>query len=98
VALLGLAFKPNIDDLRESPALHIAEHLLKSTQAQLQFVEPNVHSLPRTLAAGELVELDTALDRADIVVVLVGHKQFQDLARRLRPQQVVIDAVGVLRR
>jgi UDP-N-acetyl-D-mannosaminuronic acid dehydrogenase len=98
VALLGLAFKPNIDDLRESPALHIAEHLLKSTQAQLQFVEPNVQALPRTLAAGELVELDAALERADIVVVLVAHKPFQDLASRLRPQQVVIDTVGVLRR
>lgn len=98
IALLGLAFKPNIDDLRESPALHIAQRLLNTTQSQLQFVEPNITDLPRTLAKGELVDLDQALERADVVIVLVSHQEFQDLKNRLRSEQIIIDAVGVLRR
>lgn len=96
IAVLGLAFKPNIDDLRESPALHIAEHLVRSTRAQLRFVEPNVKSLPRTLEAGQLVSLDAGLDGADIVLVLVGHREFADLAGKLGKEQVVIDAVGAV--
>lgn len=96
IAVLGLAFKPNIDDLRESPALHVAEHLVRSTRAQLRFVEPNVKSLPRTLEAGSLVALDAGLDGADIVLVLVGHREFADLAGKLGAQQVVIDAVGAV--
>lgn len=97
IAVLGLAFKPNIDDLRESPALHIAERLMNATGAKLQFVEPNIDLLPRTLSTGNLVDLSVALVQSDIVVVLVSHREFLDLASHLRPEQVVIDAVGVLR-
>lgn len=98
VGVLGLAFKPNIDDLRESPALHIAEALARETSARLLFVEPNIERLPRTLAAsGELCELERALAEADVLVVLVGHKQFADLPAGLRPTTVVVDAVGVVR-
>ncbi|MBN9204235.1 UDP-N-acetyl-D-mannosamine dehydrogenase [Methylibium petroleiphilum] len=97
IAVLGLAFKPNIDDLRESPALHVAEQLMNSTSAKVQFVEPNIESLPRTLSTGQLANLSTALVHSDIVVVLVSHREFSDLASHLRPAQIVIDAVGVLR-
>jgi UDP-N-acetyl-D-mannosaminuronic acid dehydrogenase len=96
IALLGLAFKPNIDDLRESPALHIAERLMRDSHARLLFVEPNVDALPRTLEVGALVALPTALAGADIVVVLVGHREFADLRSHLGERQVVIDAVGTL--
>ncbi|MCW5666904.1 MAG: UDP-N-acetyl-D-mannosamine dehydrogenase [Piscinibacter sp.] len=96
IAVLGLAFKPNIDDLRESPALHIAEALARSTRAELRFVEPNVKTLPRTLASGQLVDLAQALAEADIVVVLVAHREFAQLAAQLGPHQAVVDAVGVL--
>lgn len=96
IAVLGLAFKPNIDDLRESPALHVAENLVRSTKAQLRFVEPNVTQLPRTLEVGQLVDLDSALRDSDIVVVLVAHREFADLRSRLVDGHVVIDAVGVL--
>jgi UDP-N-acetyl-D-mannosaminuronic acid dehydrogenase len=97
IAVLGLAFKPNIDDLRESPALHIAEHLVRHTKATLNFVEPNIKELPRTLAAGTLVDLDAALAGSDVVVVLVAHREFADLRDRLAPRHAVIDAVGALR-
>lgn len=97
IAVLGLAFKPNIDDLRESPALHVAETLMRTSRAQLRFVEPNVDKLPRTLADGRLVDLDAALAEADIVVVLVAHREFEGLKSRLAPHQSAIDAVGVLR-
>lgn len=76
VALLGLAFKPNIDDLRESPAVHIAREMLDMDSAEILLVEPNISELPKSLAAGELVELDSALEQADIMVVLVAHDEF----------------------
>jgi UDP-N-acetyl-D-mannosaminuronic acid dehydrogenase len=96
VALLGLAFKPNIDDLRESPALHIAEQMARETHARLRVVEPNVEQLPRTLQSAALVDLQTALDDSDIVVVLVAHREFADLRSRLQPRHLAVDAVGVL--
>ena len=76
VALLGLAFKPNIDDLRESPAVYIAREMLDTDSAELLLVEPNISELPKSLAAGELVELDSALEQSDILVVLVAHNEF----------------------
>ena len=97
IAVLGLAFKPNIDDLRESPALEVAEHLTREAGARLLFVEPNVTELPRALETGRLVDLDTALSESDIVVVLVAHREFADLRDRLAGARcTVIDAVGVL--
>jgi len=96
IAVLGLAFKPNIDDLRESPALHIAEQLMRESKAQLLFVEPNVTQLPRTLEVGRLADLPTALARADVVVVLVAHREFAELRAQLTDRHAVIDVVGVL--
>lgn len=91
VACLGLAFKPDIDDLRESPALHVA----KALQAQgydVMAVEPNIE-LHDTLA---LTSLDQALASADVVVVLVKHRQFVELSKSgaLRNERV-LDFCGV---
>lgn len=71
VACLGLAFKPDIDDLRESPALHIAA-ALKSQGYDVVAVEPNIKSHEQF----ELATLDEALQTADVFAVLVKHRQF----------------------
>ncbi len=71
VACLGLAFKPDIDDLRESPAIHIAEALLAQGYNVIA-VEPNIESHNRF----PLVTLEAALDTADVFAVLVKHKAF----------------------
>ena len=71
VACLGLAFKPDIDDLRESPALHIAE-ALKKAEYDMVAVEPNIESHPDFT----LCTLDEALEKADVIAVLVKHRQF----------------------
>lgn len=79
VALLGLAFKPNIDDLRESPAVHIAREMLDVDSAEILLVEPNISELPKSLTAGDLVELGSALEHADIMIILVAHDEFKQL-------------------
>jgi UDP-N-acetyl-D-mannosaminuronic acid dehydrogenase len=90
VACLGLAFKPDIDDLRESPALHIAEELARTFQGRLLLVEPNIDELPASLADLRQVDLDSAMETADIVVLLVAHEPFQDLQARIRSDQVFL--------
>lgn len=79
VALLGLAFKPNIDDLRESPAVHIAREMLDVDSAEVLLVEPNIDKLPKTLESGKLVSLSEAIDIADVVAILVAHDEFGKL-------------------
>jgi UDP-N-acetyl-D-mannosaminuronic acid dehydrogenase len=75
VACLGLAFKPDIDDLRESPAVHVAA-ALHSLGYDVVAVEPNIHSHDKFT----LVSLEDALHTADVVAVLVKHRQFVQLA------------------
>ena len=74
VACMGLAFKPDIDDLRESPALYITQRLM-AADVEVLAVEPNI----KTHADFDIVEYKEAIASADIVVFLVAHKQFLDL-------------------
>lgn len=79
IACLGLAFKPDIDDLRESPALEITKMLSDVEGYEILAVEPNVESLPKVLENRKnvkLVELEQALSDADVLVVLVKHREF----------------------
>lgn len=103
IAVLGLAFKPDIDDLRESPALAIATRLATEVgDAVILAVEPHIDELPRGLAGRENVELRDlagAVSDADIVLVLVDHTDFKHADRkplRLR-EKIVIDTKGVWR-
>ncbi len=97
IACLGLAFKANIDDLRESPALEICRDLCDRGIGEVLAVEPNLSALPAAeLGAGyELTSLSEALERANVIVVLVDHDQFRGLDRALLDSKVVVDTRGI---
>lgn len=94
VALLGLAFKPDIDDLRESPAVNIAKKMLENQSANILLVEPNIDKLPKALESGKLSSLDDAMKIADVVAILVAHNEFKK--EPLKNSVAVIDAVGII--
>ncbi|MFM8331985.1 MAG: UDP-N-acetyl-D-mannosamine dehydrogenase [Candidatus Methylumidiphilus sp.] len=97
VACLGLAFKPDIDDLRESPAVGICAALAR-TGCQCLAVEPHVGCLPKGLAELGvcLTGLDDALAKADVICVLVRHSDFLRAKANIAAAGVVVDAVGLL--
>ncbi|CZF77490.1 UDP-N-acetyl-D-mannosamine dehydrogenase [Grimontia marina] len=97
IACLGLAFKADIDDLRESPALQIVEELASKNIGQIFAVEPNVESIPERLvhAGVEQMTLEGAIERANIIVVLVDHKQFKESDKMQFATKVVIDTRGI---
>jgi UDP-N-acetyl-D-mannosaminuronic acid dehydrogenase len=89
VACLGLAYKPDVDDLRESPSLAVVE-ALRAAGVELRVVEPHLHSwnLP-------LTPLEQAIAEADVVVTLTAHKAFQELPAGALAGKPVVDAVGI---
>lgn len=92
LAIMGLAFKPNIDDLRESPALKIAESLYNHSSCSKTFVvEPNINFT----SLFELTSYQDAIKFADIVVFSVAHRDFHDL--KISPEKIVLDYCGVTR-
>ncbi|WP_309131180.1 UDP-N-acetyl-D-mannosamine dehydrogenase [Brevibacterium sp.] len=99
IATLGLAFKPNVDDLRESPAGHIVGRLADELpDASILAVEPNIEELPAELAARDNVTLEetvAAIGAADIVLLLVDHNEFVHLDPALLAQKIVHDTRGV---
>ena len=93
VAMMGLAFKPNIDDLRESPAKYITSNILQSCDnAEIMVIEPNV----KTHDSFILTDYKTAYDTADIVVFLVNHKEFALL--NYRTDVIVLDFCGTFKK
>ncbi|MFS7219106.1 UDP-N-acetyl-D-mannosamine dehydrogenase [Rahnella inusitata] len=98
IACFGLAFKQNIDDLRESPAVEVT-HLIADWHAgETWAVEPNVHQLPDSLAEKvTLHTLDDALKNADLLVMLVDHASFKAIPADQIEQSWIVDTKGVWR-
>lgn len=93
VAMMGLAFKPNIDDLRESPAKYITTKVMQScNNAEILVVEPNVE----THNVFKLTDYKEAYDRADIVVMLTAHDQFKALP--YNEGKVILDFCGIYKK
>ena len=98
IACLGLAFKPDIDDLRESPALQITKELAEKNIAHIFAVEPNVTELPQKLQGlsnVEFCEYQQAIEKANIVLLLVDHKEFKAMEKNMLTGKVVIDTRGI---
>ena len=93
IACLGLAFKADVDDLRESPAFDIVKQLEVGNVGELLICEPNI----REHSDFALVAVDVAVKRADIIVLLVDHKEFCSLKLMELREKVVVDTRGVLR-
>ncbi|MCR4553540.1 MAG: UDP-N-acetyl-D-mannosamine dehydrogenase [Succinivibrionaceae bacterium] len=96
IACLGLAFKPDIDDLRESPSVYITRDLAGEFPGSVLAVEPNISELPANLQGLDisLVSLEEAL-KADIVLLLVDHKEFKAVKPVFREDQKLIDTRGL---
>ncbi|CAL8472659.1 UDP-N-acetyl-D-mannosamine dehydrogenase [Caballeronia sp. S22] len=99
IACLGLAFKANIDDLRESPAVEIVSALADACVGEVVVVEPNISVLPEALRGTvELTDLTNAIASADIVVLLVNHREFAVLDSSRLLSKVLIDTRGMFSR
>ena len=101
IAALGLAFKPNIDDLRESPALNITKDLAEHVDhATVLAVEPNVSELPKALQSlsnVEFAQYSEAIERADVVLLLVDHDEFKSIPATALKGKTVVDTKGLWR-
>ncbi len=97
VACLGLAFKANIDDFRESPAVKVAARLARRYGRRIKLVEPYAQALPMEFAGtgAELMDLDTALEQCGVFVILVDHDMFKSVPVDERADKAVYDTRGI---
>ncbi|KIC86105.1 UNVERIFIED_ORG: UDP-N-acetyl-D-mannosaminuronic acid dehydrogenase [Pantoea allii] len=98
IACFGLAFKPNIDDLRESPAVGVAQKIAEWHSGTTWVVEPHIEQLADALAdKAVLVSAGQALEQADILVMLVDHRAFRAIDGASVQQNWIVDTKGVWR-
>ncbi len=97
IACLGLAFKANIDDFRESPARYVAAGLAREYGERVQVVEPYAGELPKEFdgTGAQLVDIDTALEQCGVIVVLVDHDVFKVIPAEERQGAAVYDTRGI---
>jgi UDP-N-acetyl-D-mannosaminuronic acid dehydrogenase len=99
LASFGITYKPDVDDIRESPAIKIVQNLAHRSGARILVIEPNIRELPPSLSRFNnvsLSDIETAREEADIVAFLVAHRPFTKLDRRQFLNKVVVDAVGLM--
>ncbi len=92
IACYGLAFKANIDDLRESPALNIAKEIMAIHSGEVFVIEPNIVVPPKSLTGMQLKLIDEGFEKGDIHVLLVAHQEFK---HKSPSKGLIIDATGV---
>ncbi|MGE0611863.1 MAG: UDP-N-acetyl-D-mannosamine dehydrogenase [Hyphomicrobiales bacterium] len=99
IACLGLAFKPNVDDMRNSPALSIVERLAETHGDRVIAVEPYIETLPENLKGrgARLMDALSAIDQSDIVLLLVDHRQFRMIDINRIEGKTIIDTKGLWR-
>ncbi len=97
VACLGLAFKANIDDFRESPALKVAAALAERFGDRVRIVEPYSTALPTAFdgTGAALIDIDTAIERCPLMIVLVDHDVFRSVPLEERAAKQVLDTRGI---
>lgn len=96
VACFGLAFKADIDDLRESPSVAITQQIAERHPGKVLVVEPNITKLDNKFpASAELTSTQNALELADIVVLLVDHKEFKEIPKDILINSTIIDCRGI---
>jgi len=97
IACLGLSFKPDIDDMRESPAVEVVKLLAEKPDLTVIVAEPNAKTLPNELEGKGIVMMDalSAIDRADIVVLLVDHRQFKLIDAEALKAKLLVDTRGL---
>lgn len=97
IACLGLAYKPDVDDLRESPSIEVVRQIAARDLGEVLVVEPFVSTLPDSLPGVVLADFDDALARAHIIVFLTGHSAFRTVRLSDLDGKTVIDSCGFLR-
>ena len=99
IASFGITYKPDVDDIRESPSLKIVQKLARRGDARILVVEPNISELPAALAGlnnVSIADIETARADADIVAFLVAHRQFRKFDKKHFLNKAVVDAVGLM--
>jgi UDP-N-acetyl-D-mannosaminuronic acid dehydrogenase len=93
ISCFGLAFKPDIDDLRESPAVDITKQISKNHPGTVLIIEPNITKLPNEFpVTAELCAIEDGLSKGDILILLVDHKEFKSTET---PNKLMIDTRGI---
>jgi UDP-N-acetyl-D-mannosaminuronic acid dehydrogenase len=98
ISCLGLAFKANVDDLRESPSVKIVKELSAIYDQTIYVAEPHIEELPKDLLESnvQLVKTEDAIEKADVIVLLVDHDYFKMIDKKVLSNKIIIDTRGIL--